>query len=89
LAVITLEDSPVLGNAGSISEPPIQINMPFERGIELCKIVRNDSRWSGLPVLSTVDTDGNTVNRGVCCRRDDFVSAQSLPELVTALSIAR
>jgi len=48
--------------------------MPHLSGIELCQIVRNDSRWSGLPVFLTAHTDATIVNQVFAVGADDFVS---------------
>jgi len=65
----------------------LDIEMPQICGIELCQIVRNDPRWSGLPVLFlTAHTDANTVNQVFSVGADDFVSKPIVgPELVTRI----
>lgn len=90
LAVITLDDPLKFWETLEASSPELlilDINMPHLSGIELCKIVRNDSRWSGLPVLFiTVQTDANTVNQVFAVGADDFVSKPIVgPELVTRI----
>lgn len=65
----------------------LDIEMPQISGIELCQIVRNDSRWGGLPILFlTAHTDADTVNQVFSVGADDFVSKPIVgPELVTRI----
>ena len=65
----------------------LDIEMPQIGGIELCQIVRNDSRWSGLPILFlTAHTDADTVNQVFSAGADDFVSKPIVgAELVTRI----
>jgi DNA-binding response OmpR family regulator len=70
-----------------VSNPDLLIldmEMPELSGIELCEVVRNDSRWSDLPVLFlSVDSDAETVNRVFAAGADDYVSKPILaPELI-------
>jgi len=61
--------------------------MPDINGIELCQVVRNDVRWSGLPiVVLTAYTDANTVNQVFAAGADDFISKPIVgSELVTRI----
>lgn len=65
----------------------LDIKMPQVSGIELCQVVRNDSRWGGLPILVlTAYTDADTVNQVFSVGADDFVSKPIVgPELVTRI----
>ncbi len=65
----------------------LDIEMPGISGIDLCQIVRNDSRWSGLPVMFlTAHTDADTINQVYAAGADDFVSKPIVgPELVTRI----
>lgn len=65
----------------------LDIEMPHINGIELCQVVRNDPRWSGLPIIFlTVHTDAATINRVFNSGADDFVSKPILgAELVTRI----
>lgn len=88
LEVITLDDPRQFWEKLEASLPDLlilDINMPHLSGIELCQIVRNDSHWSGLPVLFlTAYTDATTVNQVFAVGADDFVSKPIVgPELVT------
>lgn len=65
----------------------LDVEMPHWNGIELCQVVRNDSRWNSLPIMFlTVHTDTDTVHRIFTAGADDFVSKPIAgPELVTRL----
>jgi diguanylate cyclase (GGDEF)-like protein len=65
----------------------LDIKMPQVSGVELCQVVRNDSRWGGLPiVIMTAYTDADTVNQVFSVGADDFVSKPIVgPELVTRI----
>ncbi len=65
----------------------LDIEMPQISGIELCQIVRQDARWSSLPILFlTSHTDAETVNEVFSIGADDFVSKPIVgPELVTRI----
>ncbi len=65
----------------------LDIKMPHINGIELCQVVRNDARWSGLPILFlTAYNDANTVNQVFAAGADDFVNKPIVgPELVTRI----
>ncbi|MBL1199056.1 MAG: response regulator [Nostoc sp. ZfuVER08] len=65
----------------------LDVELPFINGIELCQIVRNDSRWSELPILFlTVHNDAEIVNEVFSIGADDFVSKPIIgPELVTRI----
>jgi diguanylate cyclase (GGDEF)-like protein len=65
----------------------LDIEMPELSGLELCQVVRNDLRWSQLPVLFlTAHTDPNTVSEVFAGGADDFVSKPIVgPELITRI----
>jgi DNA-binding response OmpR family regulator len=65
----------------------LDVEMPHFSGIELCQVVRNTPRWSGLPVMFlTVHTDERTMHQAFSAGADDFVSKFIVgPELVTRL----
>jgi DNA-binding response OmpR family regulator len=65
----------------------LDIEIPQISGIELCQIVRNDSRWDDLPILFlTAHADAETVNQVFAVGADDFVSKPIVgPELVTRI----
>ncbi len=52
----------------------LDIDMPGLSGMELCHAVRNDPRWSALPILFlTAHTDPQTVDELFAVRADDYV----------------
>lgn len=63
----------------------VDVDLPRWSGLELCKVVRNDTRWSGLSVLClTANADSDTVQGVFDAGADDFVSKPIVgPELVT------
>ncbi|GAB1544513.1 hypothetical protein NUACC21_71890 [Scytonema sp. NUACC21] len=65
----------------------LDVEIPEINGIEICKVVRNDPRWSDLPILFlTVHNDANIVNQVFSVGADDFVSKPIVgPELVTRI----
>ncbi|MCU0571146.1 MAG: response regulator, partial [Oculatellaceae cyanobacterium Prado106] len=65
----------------------LDVEMPEVSGLELCQVVRNDLRWSNLPILFlTAHTDPNTVSEVFAGGADDFVSKPIVgPELVTRI----
>lgn len=66
----------------------LDVDMPHLGGLELCRVVRNDPRWTGIPVLFlTARTDADTVQRVFAAGADDFVAKPFVgPELVTRLT---
>ncbi|MGI2909567.1 response regulator, partial [Tolypothrix sp. VBCCA 56010] len=65
----------------------LDVEMPDVNGMEICQVVRNDPRWSELPILFlTVHNDANIINRVFAVGADDFVSKPIVgPELVTRI----
>jgi diguanylate cyclase (GGDEF)-like protein len=61
--------------------------MPHISGIELCQVVRNEPRWSGLPILFlTAHTDADTMHQVFAVGADDYVCKPIVgPELVTRI----
>ncbi|HVC32807.1 MAG TPA: response regulator [Chloroflexota bacterium] len=66
----------------------LDVDMPYLSGIELCRIVRNDPRWSGMPILFlTAATDRVTIGRIFAAGADDYVTKPVIgPELVTRIT---
>lgn len=62
----------------------LDVDMPELNGIELCKVLRNDPRWTAVPVLFlTARTEPANVMRMFEAGADDFVAKPVLgPELV-------
>ncbi len=56
-------------------------------GIELCQVVRHDSRWAGLPIVFlTAHAQAKVINQVFAAGADDFVSKPVVgPELVTRI----
>jgi DNA-binding response OmpR family regulator len=53
----------------------LDVEMPDYSGIELCQVVRNDARWSNLPVLFlSAHTDAQLVHQGFTVGADDYVT---------------
>jgi len=90
LKVITLNDPQQFWEVLEAAAPDLlllDIKMPHLSGIELCQVVRNDMRWSGLPIMFlTAHTGAPTVNQVFAAGADDFVSKPIVgPELVTRI----
>ncbi|NJM71767.1 MAG: response regulator [Scytonema sp. RU_4_4] len=88
--VITLSDSRRFWETLEVSAPDLlilDIEMPHVSGIELCQVVRNDTHWSGLPILFlTAHTESAIVHQVFAVGADDFVSKPIVgPELVTRI----
>jgi DNA-binding response OmpR family regulator/HPt (histidine-containing phosphotransfer) domain-containing protein len=65
----------------------LDIKMPHINGIELCQVIRNDSRWGGLPIIVlTAHTNPKIVNQVFAAGADDFVSKPVVgPELIARI----
>jgi diguanylate cyclase (GGDEF)-like protein len=63
----------------------LDLDMPYMSGIELCRLVRADSRWHGVPVvLLTANREADVVERVFAAGADDFVLKPLVgPELTT------
>lgn len=66
----------------------LDVDMPQVSGVELCRVLRADPRWSGLPVVFlTAHTDPATVEAVFDAGADDYVAKPLVgPELVTRIS---
>lgn len=52
----------------------LDFEMPYLNGLELCRVVRNDPRWSALPIVFlSVTVDPDTINEMFASGADDFV----------------
>ncbi|MGK7902073.1 MAG: response regulator [Hormoscilla sp.] len=65
----------------------LDVEMPHFNGIELCQIVRNDSTWSGLPIIFiTAHRDSKIIDSIYQAGADDYISKPVRePELVTRI----
>jgi PAS domain S-box-containing protein len=65
----------------------LDVEMPYVSGVELCRVVRDDARWSELPIVFlTAHTDAAMVNQVFAIGADDFVSKPIVgAELVTRI----
>lgn len=65
----------------------LDVDMPHLSGIELCRVVRNDARWSSLPVLFlSARNDAETIHQLFSAGADDYVRKPIVgPELLTRI----
>jgi DNA-binding response OmpR family regulator/HPt (histidine-containing phosphotransfer) domain-containing protein len=65
----------------------LALDMPLLDGVELCRAVHADPRWSGLPILFlTARTDPETILRIFAAGADDYVTKPVVgPELIARL----
>lgn len=63
----------------------LDLEMPLITGLELCQVVRQDTRWGDLPILVvTAHTDAECLQQAFAAGADDFITKPVLgPELVT------
>ncbi|MDB4949021.1 MAG: diguanylate cyclase protein, partial [Gemmatimonadetes bacterium] len=90
LTVHTLESPLRFWNTLRETRPDLlilDVDMPFLDGIELCRVVRADHRWSALPILFlTARTDAQTILRVFAAGADDYVTKPVVgPELIARL----
>ena len=66
----------------------LDVDLPGMSGIDLCRVVRNEPRWSELPVLFlTVKTDTRTLVQVFAAGADDYVSKPIVePELIARMT---
>ena len=66
----------------------LDVDLPHVSGIELCRVLRNDVRWSGIPVLFlTAYGDSETLQKVFASGADDFVAKPFVgPELLARVS---
>ncbi len=88
---VSVLDNPLLFMDTLEATPPdilvLDVEMPHISGIELCQVVRNDPRWSGLPILFlTSHTDAEIMHQVFAAGADDYVRKPIVgPELVTRI----
>lgn len=90
LKVTTLEDPRQFWSTLAATDPDLVIldlHMPYHSGFELCHAIREDDRWSPLPVMIlTAHVNAETLNQVFAAGADDFVSKPIVgPELVTRI----
>ena len=65
----------------------LDVQMPNIDGIELCQLLRNDSRWAWLPIIFlTGQRDSETIQQVFSAGADDFINKPVVaPELITRI----
>ena len=65
----------------------LDVQMPNVDGIELCQLLRNDSRWAWLPIVFlTGQRDTQTIQQVFSAGADDFINKPVVaPELITRI----
>jgi diguanylate cyclase (GGDEF)-like protein len=91
LTVATVEDPRTFWDALESVRPDLvmlDVDMPHVNGMELCRVVRNESRWSTLPVIFlTARTDAETLHGLFAAGADDYVAKPFIgPELSTRIA---
>lgn len=75
--VTTLDDPLRFWDALRSSQPDLvmlDLDMPHVGGIELCRVVRGDPRWAGLPILFlTAHDDPDSIRRVFAAGADDYI----------------
>lgn len=81
--VITLDNPLGLADMLDDSQPDLlllDIDMPFVSGFELCRALRQDSRWARLPILIvTGRDDAASIQRAFSAGADDFIRKPIIP----------
>jgi PAS domain S-box-containing protein len=76
--VVTLEDPRNFWEQLEKTAPELlilDIEMPYLKGLELCQVVRNDPRWSDLPIVFlTVHQDSDIIDQVFSLGADDFIN---------------
>lgn len=91
LSVEALADPTLFWEALEVSSPDLillDVDMPYLSGLDLCRVLRTDPRWSDRPVLFlTAYFDTNTVQRIYQAGADDYIQKPVVDsELVTRIS---
>src|SRR5918999_34776 len=65
----------------------LDLEMPHISGLELCRVVRNEPRWAGLPILLlTGHQEPDVVNRMFAAGADDYLTKPVVgPEVLTRI----
>lgn len=88
LQVTTLQDPKQFWTVLTVAQPDLlvlDLEMPTFNGIDLCRVVRQDSKWGNLPiVVVTAHTHVESIQRVFAAGADDFIGKPVVgPELVT------
>jgi len=88
LQVTTLDDAAQFWAVLTATQPDLlvmDLEMPTFNGIDLCRVVRQDSQWGNLPILVvTAHTDMTSIQQVFAAGADDFIGKPVVgPELVT------
>jgi DNA-binding response OmpR family regulator/HPt (histidine-containing phosphotransfer) domain-containing protein len=88
--ITTLADPQRFWEILEITNPDIlilDIEMPCFNGIELCQVVRNDVRWTNLPILFlSCHSDSETIHQVFSVGADDYVNKPIIgPELIARI----
>lgn len=93
MVVTSLSDPTQFWDTLSVSRPHLLIlddEMPEFNGLELCQVVRNDPRWSSLPILVlSTHTDLETIQRIYTSGADDYVQKPVLEPVLIARVLNR
>jgi DNA-binding response OmpR family regulator len=65
----------------------LDVEMPDVNGLDLCRVLRCDPRWSRLPIVFLSDrTDPQTQRQAFACGADDYISKPvAVPELANRI----
>jgi DNA-binding response OmpR family regulator len=88
--ITTLENTQRFWDILEITNPDLlilDIEMPCFNGIELCQVVRNDVRWTNLPILFlSFHSDPETIYQVFSVGADDYVNKPIIgPELIARI----
>jgi two-component system, OmpR family, response regulator len=90
ISLSTLNDPTQLWDVLNHERPDLlilDVDMPYINGIELCRTIRNESAWKGLPILFlTAHSDTETVLQIYRAGADDYVAKPFIEsEIVTRI----
>ncbi|MGI0487334.1 response regulator [Pantanalinema rosaneae CENA516] len=87
---LTLSDPRQVWNLLETESPDLlilDVDMPYINGVELCRVIRNDTAWGGLPILFlSARRDTQTILNLYTAGADDYVAKPfTEPEVVTRI----
>lgn len=92
LAVTTLQDPAQFWDVLTATLPDLlllDLQMPTFNGIDLCRVVRQDSKWGDLPILViTAYTDSASIQQVFAAGADDFIALAEDRDRFVKLDIA-